>query len=136
MPAHGGHGWVGPGASDRYKWAARAAPFFLGAAGVLIMDAGMGVQFMLWGDGGPSEGLGSEVLVVEETGTKGAGRWRRVSGWMRGWMPIAAGGSRAKRVVGRDVDEFETDTEAGSGCESESESLLDGHGGHRGYGGV
>jgi hypothetical protein len=97
------------------------------------MDAGMGVQFMLWGEG-RAEGVGSEVLVVEETGTKGAGRWTRVSGWMRGWMPVAARGFSPKRVVGRDVDEFETDTEAGSGYESESESLLDGH--SRGYGGV
>jgi len=123
---HGGHGWT-RAPSDRTEWALRAAPFFLGAAGVLVMDAAMGVQFYLWGEG-PAEGLGSEVLVVEESGARGPGRWTRVQGWMRGWMPAAAAQARMKRVVGERVSEFESDTEGGSegGSESETESLMGG----------
>lgn len=44
---YGGHGWVGRDGSDRTDWVLRAAPFFLGAAGVLFMDGMMGIQFLL-----------------------------------------------------------------------------------------
>lgn len=57
-------------------------PFFLGAAGVLGLDASVGVQFLLYGE------QAEKVVVVE--GGQGRGikwRWREVSGWMRGWVP-------------------------------------------------
>lgn len=79
-PQYGLHGWVGPEGSDRDTWVALAAPFFLGAAGVLVMDATIGVQFLIYGESGEKK----EVLVEDR---EGRSRWRRVSGWMRGWVP-------------------------------------------------
>ena len=77
---YGGGGWAGSEGSDRMHWVGAALPFFLGAAGVLGLDASVGVQFILYGEGN------SKVVVVEERkGRKW--RWRRVSGWMRGWVP-------------------------------------------------
>jgi len=61
-------------------------PFFLGAAGVLGLDASVGIQFLLYGDGA------AKVLVVDENRQ---GHWRRVSGWMRGWIPSFSEGSRS-----------------------------------------
>ena len=130
---HGGHGWAGEEGSAQSEWVQAALPFFLGAAGVLLMDGAVGVQFWVYGDGnaGPA-GSDEEVLVVREerprarkepsdtetsadaastaTPTPGAPsrtgdattsthpsnraptfekryRVRKVSGWMRGWMP-------------------------------------------------
>lgn len=92
-PYRGG-GWAGPEGNDRAEWMFKALPFFLGAAGVLVMDAGIGVQFWLWG--------GIEVGREETafTGSEDVGRnvdgkkWRRVSGWMRGWVPSTRLGRR------------------------------------------
>ena len=78
--AYGGGGWVGSTGSERRKWLAAALPFFLGAAGVLGMDASVGVQFMLYGEGS------EKVVVIDQNGGR-RWRWRRVSGWMRGWVP-------------------------------------------------
>lgn len=77
---HGGHGWAGPEGSKRGPWVASAAPFFLGAAGVLALDALMGVQFVLYGER-------DEEKLVKVRGPHGRSRWQRVSGWMRGWVP-------------------------------------------------
>ncbi|KAI9842568.1 MAG: hypothetical protein M1837_007081 [Sclerophora amabilis] len=74
---HGGGGWVGPDGSVRSDWVGRAAPFFLGAAGVLALDAAVGVQFLMFGE------RSTEVAVAIDE----QGRWRRVTGWMRGWVP-------------------------------------------------
>ena len=79
-PPYGLHGWVGPEGSDRDHWRALAAPFWLGAAGVLALDATIGVQFLMFGEGDARK----SVLVRDR---KGRSRWRRVSGWMRGWVP-------------------------------------------------
>lgn len=67
----------------REDWILAALPFFLGAFGVLGLDASVGVQFLLYRDEG-------EGLVVVDDDAVGQGRrshWRRVSGWMRGWVP-------------------------------------------------
>ncbi|KAF2643860.1 hypothetical protein P280DRAFT_392912, partial [Massarina eburnea CBS 473.64] len=103
-----GAGWVGPSGSNRADWVLRAMPFFLGAAGVLVMDAAVGFQFYYFGENEPDargRGKGREedaVLVVEDHGNKRRRRmrWRRVSGWMRGWVPAVSvagtpSGSRA-----------------------------------------
>lgn len=74
-PPHGLHGWVGPEGSERRTWLSLAAPFWLGAAGVLALDGAMGAQFWMYGE---------KTNVAHE---RGRGRWRRVSGWMRGWVP-------------------------------------------------
>ncbi|KAF2087279.1 hypothetical protein K490DRAFT_9918, partial [Saccharata proteae CBS 121410] len=86
FPAHGGRGWVGPEGSVREEWVGLAAPFWLGAAGVLVMDAAVGAQFWWFGR---VEGEDQGVVVVAEREAEGKGRWRwrRVSGWMRGWVP-------------------------------------------------
>lgn len=75
----GGQGWAGADGSDRKEWIARAAPFFLGAAGVLLLDAMMGVQFLLYSE--------REDELVRVRDAKGHSRWERVNGWMRGWVP-------------------------------------------------
>jgi hypothetical protein len=82
----------------------------------------MGVQFVMFGDGKSKDADVAEVLVVEEVGVRGPGRWRRVSGWMRGWMPSAAGG-HAKRV---NESGFETETETETDTATETDSLLSG----------
>ena len=70
---------MGAEGSDRVKWTLAALPFFLGAAGVLGLDASVGIQFLMYGDG-------AKVIVVEEDRWHRK-HWRRVSGWMRGWIP-------------------------------------------------
>ena len=78
-PSWGLHGWAGPEGSDRLNWISLAAPFWLGTAGVLVLDATIGVQFLRYGKG--------KVKVVREPRPGGRGRWTRVEGWMRGWVP-------------------------------------------------
>ena len=78
---YGGGGWAGAEGSTRSAFIFRALPFFLGAAGVLILDGLVGVQFLMYGEA-------SSVVVVEEIDAKGKRRrWKQVSGWMRGWIP-------------------------------------------------
>ncbi|KAF1965173.1 hypothetical protein BU23DRAFT_575073 [Bimuria novae-zelandiae CBS 107.79] len=90
-----GAGWVDPEGSVRADWVLRATPFFLGAAGVLVMDAAVGVQFWYFGDNEP-RGRGKlrddEVLEIIDHGLRKNKRfrWRRVSGWMRGWVPAVS----------------------------------------------
>ena len=79
-PPYGLHGWVGPDGSDMKTWRRLATPFWLGAAGVLVLDAIVGVQFLIFGEGG----MKKSVLVQDH---EGRSRWRGVSGWMRGWVP-------------------------------------------------
>lgn len=68
-------------------------PFFLGAAGVLALDASVGVQFLLYGESDEAK-----VVVVDvEEGRGRVGRWRRVSGWMRGWVPSFGEGDERER---------------------------------------
>ncbi|RMZ87017.1 hypothetical protein DV736_g5754, partial [Chaetothyriales sp. CBS 134916] len=77
---YGGHGWVDKDGSERDVWLARSAPFFIGAAGVLVMDGFMGLQFLMYGGG-------QEQVVVKVRDVHGRSHWERVSGWMRGWIP-------------------------------------------------
>lgn len=84
---YGGHGWVGRDGSDRTDWVLRAAPFFLGAAGVLFMDGMMGIQFLLYSE--------REEEMIKVRDGRGHSRWERVNGWMRGWVPMM---SKSKRV--------------------------------------
>ena len=91
-PPYGLHGWVGPEGSDRKTWVALAAPFWLGAAGVLVMDATIGVQFLMFGEGLEK----SRVLVQDE---EGRSKWQTVSGWMRGWVPSPGFDAKASEIV-------------------------------------
>ncbi len=145
-PPHGAHGWIGPDGSDRAEWLGRAAPFWLGAAGVLIMDALVGVQFWYFGaarerdgvddvvaasvstqgDAGLGGGAGSAARVpgVRQPGESvkipvRPGLWqRRVSGWMRGWVPsvsdVVSSFSPPRSAAGK----------LRGGAESEAEALL------------
>lgn len=79
-PPYGLHGWVDSEGSDRATWITLAAPFWIGAAGVLALDATVGVQFLMYGEGDVEK----SVLGQDH---KGKIRWRRVRGWMRGWVP-------------------------------------------------
>lgn len=108
FPPHSG--WSEPG-STRAEWVLRALPFFLGAAGVLIMDAAVGLQFLYFGDGprgrskhththshsaadaADSDSDSASILItVDDHGVPRRKRlhWRRVSGWMRGWAPAVS----------------------------------------------
>lgn len=77
---YGGGGWADAAGSDRATWVLAALPFFLGAAGVLGLDASVGVQFVMY------SGCKREHVVVRD-GLGRRRRWRRASGWMRGWIP-------------------------------------------------
>jgi len=86
------------------------------------MDGFVGVQFLWFGEG---EGLSKVVVVEENQGAKR--RWRRASGWMRGWMPS---GSFSKTRPGQEPPA----KRVGSG---EREGLLaSAVEGEEGYGGV
>ena len=88
---HGGHGWADGEGSQRWAWIARAAPFFLGAAGVLGLDASMGIQFLLYRE--------EEEKVVRIRDGEGHSHWQRVSGYMRGWIPTISGKERVVNLA-------------------------------------
>ncbi|KAI9835221.1 MAG: hypothetical protein M1838_005362 [Thelocarpon superellum] len=88
LPAYGGHGWAGPEGSQRAGWIARATPFWLGAAGVLGLDATVGMQFLMFGEREPlgpdedSDGDLDDELVDEVVPSDDEGKG---SGWIGGW---------------------------------------------------
>jgi uncharacterized protein with PQ loop repeat len=127
LPPYGGGGWAGPEGTLRGPWATRAMPFFLGAAGVLLMDAAVGVQFLIYAPSAP-DAANAAVLVVEAEGVRGAGRWRRVSGWMRGWTPAAA--ARKDKDKKKTTTAWSVAATDGYGYDTgtETESLLSGTG--------
>lgn len=92
---YGLRGWAGAGGSEVAAWRGAAAPFFLGAAGVLLLDAAVGLQFCVYSS--TASRSEERVLVVSADdvsgGGMGKGRWREVSGWMRGWKPRASNGT-------------------------------------------
>ncbi|KAL4934709.1 PQ-loop repeat-containing protein, partial [Aspergillus undulatus] len=81
LPAYGGGGWADADGNNRVEWVMRATPFFLGAFGVLFLDGFMGVQFLMYG------GSDDESVIEVEDPKRGRSRWKRVHGWMRGWVP-------------------------------------------------
>ncbi|KAI9716241.1 MAG: hypothetical protein M1812_005466 [Candelaria pacifica] len=92
--SYGGGGWVGEDGSQRLEWVGLAAPFFLGAAGVLGLDAAVGLQFMMYGE------VNKAAPIVKAQDERGRSRWRRVSGWMRGWVPSVSPSREAVEVIG------------------------------------
>ncbi len=134
---YGGHGWAGDEGSEQAVWVSKALPFWLGAAGVLVMDGAIGVQFLVYGDGGASQ---KPAVVVEEfVEPPPADRdedpmarstqsivikrpWRRVNGWMRGWVPsVSVAGTptlvtpRSWESSGSSDEEDEEDDGMGTG---------------------
>ncbi|KAL8794983.1 MAG: hypothetical protein Q9182_007580 [Xanthomendoza sp. 2 TL-2023] len=102
-PPYGLHGWVGAEGGDRMAWISLGIPFFLGAAGVLVMDAIIGIQFWMFGEREDAP----QVIVVEDE--RGRSKWPRVSGWMRGWVP-SPGPSRGDGISGRPLLRQENDS--------------------------
>lgn len=89
FPPYGGGGWADSLGNNRLEWVGRAIPFFLGAFGVLGLDGFMGVQFLTYGPRGVDEDA-SFVTTDDEDSKRGRSKWRRVHGWMRGWIPSAS----------------------------------------------
>ncbi|KMP08638.1 vacuolar membrane protein [Coccidioides immitis RMSCC 2394] len=81
FPPYGGGGWAGPDGSDRLEWIGRAIPFWLGAAGVLVLDFTVGLQFMMYAE------KDEELVIKIREEAEGRSRWKKVTGWMRGWIP-------------------------------------------------
>lgn len=78
-PPYGLHGWAGADGSDRKTWISLAAPFWLGAAGVLASDAVVGAQFIIYGDG--------QEQKVPAQDREGKSRWPTAKRWMKQWAP-------------------------------------------------
>lgn len=93
FPPYGGGGWADSHGSNRIEWVGRAIPFFLGAFGVLGLDGYMGVQFLLYGS---SDG---DAVVKAQDPLLGRGRWTRVRGWMKGWIPSVSPTRRASTTA-------------------------------------
>jgi uncharacterized protein with PQ loop repeat len=79
----GGGGWADVHGNDRWEWIGRSMPFFLGAFGVLGLDGFMGVQFLMYG----SEEDDESFIGDDDDSKRGRSKWKRVRGWMRGWIP-------------------------------------------------
>lgn len=103
-PPYGLHGWVGLEGSNRLTWIKLAIPFFLGAAGVLVMDAIVGVQFLIFGEREDAQ----KVVVVRDE--RGRSHWRKVTGWMRGWIPSPSPNRTEDEI--RPLIENETENES------------------------
>lgn len=101
FPPYGGGGWAGSDGSNRVEWVGRAIPFFLGAAGVLVLDGTVGIQFLIYAE---------KPDVIVKAKERGRGRrWEKVTGWMREWIPSVspqrnASGEEARPLLthGRD----------------------------------
>ena len=92
-PPYGAHGWAGSEGSVRTKWVSLAAPFWLGAAGVLALDATVGVQFLMFGEGV----MPKREIKIRDGRDKG--HWRKVSGYMRGWWPGVLDNTGERRTL-------------------------------------
>ena len=97
---------------------------------MLGLDGCVGVQFLLYGEGEgatgngrPGEGRGKAVPVVDEAGKT---HWRKVSGWMRGWVP-------SPRLGPRRVESFVSfgGLDGGGEVEGEREREVGGRGDQR-----
>lgn len=95
--AYGGGGWAGKDGSNRADWVLAAFPFFLGAFGVLGLDGSVGIQFWIYGE------ATEKLVVADDEGNGRKSHWRRVSGWMRGWVPssISEGKSGEREALMR-----------------------------------
>lgn len=92
-PAYGGGGIAGPDGNDHAEWWSRALPFFLGASGVLGLDAAVGWQWLMWGERAPEDfdeldGDDDDCLALQET------TWSRWWPW-NGWFEDSAGEEEA-----------------------------------------
>ena len=106
-PPYGAHGWAGSQGSVRAEWVSLAAPFWLGAAGVLTLDATVGVQFLMFGEGAKPK---KEIKIRDQ---RDKGHWRKVSGYMRGWWPGGLGITDERRTLLRLEEDAEPRTYGG-----------------------
>jgi uncharacterized protein with PQ loop repeat len=122
-----GSGWVDLQGSVRADWILRATPFFLGAAGVLVMDAAVGVQFWCYGDNEPRGRVNLRddevILDIDDHGLlkQRRFRWRRVSGWMRGWVPaVSVAGTPSASRAGTPAETSRNESPNSSSSSSQS----------------
>ena len=111
-PPFGHFGWAPAEGSNRVEWVTTAVPFFLGAGGVLLLDMTIGIQFLMFGEGREEP----KVAVVEDS--RGRGHWRKVSGWMRGWVPSPAPGQTFDQRLDRASDDERPLLQRGSSYDS------------------
>lgn len=95
-PPYGYYGWADGDGSDQRTWVLLALPFFLGAAGVLSLDLTVFIQFMIYGGGA------KPIKVVPVPDERGRLTFRRVDGWMRGWVPSPGPGGWRSRFSSRE----------------------------------
>ncbi|KAK2745235.1 hypothetical protein FQN57_003930 [Myotisia sp. PD_48] len=107
FPPYGGGGWAGPDGNQRWEWVSRAIPFWLGAAGVLVLDGAMGVQFLKYRE------QNDEIIIGVKPPGRGRRRWKKVTGWMRGWIPStspdrgsATLSGEAQSLLGRETGRY------------------------------
>ena len=64
---------------------------------MLVLDGAVGVQFLIFEEGN------EEKKIVKVVDARGRNRWRKVSGWMRGWVPSPSpAGGELEEVPARD----------------------------------
>ncbi|KAL1971586.1 hypothetical protein VTN31DRAFT_2207 [Thermomyces dupontii] len=90
LPPYGGGGWADENGSQRDEWILLATPFFLGAAGVLSLDALMGVQFLIYSANRPDDNDSNTnnnsvpYIGLQETSSTFGRRWSRLRTWFSG----------------------------------------------------
>ncbi|KAI5777153.1 PQ loop repeat-domain-containing protein [Geopyxis carbonaria] len=81
-PPNGHGGLAPPEGSDHLEWWSRTLPFFLGAAGVLVLDAAVGWQWWIWGERTPILGYSIDDEEYEDLIESPA--WKKWWPW-NGW---------------------------------------------------
>jgi hypothetical protein len=91
FPAYGGGGLAGEDGNDHLEWWGRTLPFFLGASGVLGLDAAVGWQWLAWGERLSEDETGVfEEEEDDEDECFGGTRWNRWWPW-NGWFEDSEG---------------------------------------------
>lgn len=104
-PPYGGGGLAGKDGNDHLEWWARTLPFFLGASGVLGLDAAVGWQWLTWGERLPEDE--SDVFDGEEEDDEcfSGTRWNRWWPW-NGWFEDFEEVERKPLVDERSVQQY------------------------------
>ncbi|KAI5302981.1 hypothetical protein KEM56_000153 [Ascosphaera pollenicola] len=103
FPAYGDNGFVREDGSNRLEWVMSAIPFFLGAAGVLMLDAAVGIQFLMYNKTTELVLHGERIIDSSDSEDDEQDGYQQhhphhskskavnISGWMRGWIPSLPG---------------------------------------------
>jgi hypothetical protein len=90
FPAYGGGGLAGEDGNDHLEWWSRTLPFFLGASGVLGLDAAVGWQWLAWGERFSEDDVDVFDEEDDEDECFGGTRWNRWWPW-NGWFEDSEG---------------------------------------------